>query len=249
MEYVKNRENIIEGKNAILEAKASNRSIKKLYVLKGMKDERINKLIDDVKKSNAIIKYLEKEELDSLSQTRSNQGLVAEVEDYRYVEIDDIIDFAKSKGEDPFIVLLDEIQDPHNFGAIIRSVDAIGAHGIIVKNRNQAMVTSITVSASAGAANHVKIAKVNNISKTIEELKTKGFWFACADMEGSDIDKNNYDGPFGLVLGNEGEGVSRLVKEKCDFAVSIPMKGHVDSLNVSVAAGILIYEIAKLRTH
>ena len=198
MEYIKNRENIIEGRNAVLETYNSGRSIRKLYVLKGLKDERINKLIDNIKKSNAIIKYLEKDELDSLSSTKANQGIVAEVEDYKYVEVDDIIDFAKSKGEDPFIILLDEIQDPHNFGAIIRSVDVIGAHGIIVKNRNQSMVTSIVVSSSAGAANYVKIAKVNNLSKTIEELKDKGFWLASADMGGDSIEKHNYDGAFGL---------------------------------------------------
>ena len=249
MEHIKNRENLIEGKNAVLEAYNSGRGIKKLYVQKGLKDERINKLIESAKKTSVIIKFLEKEELDSLSSTKANQGIVAEVEDYKYVEVDEIIDFARSKGEDPYIIILDEIQDPHNFGAIIRSVDVIGAHGIIVKNRNQAMVTSVVASSSAGAVNFVKIARVNNLSKTIEELKDKGFWIASADMGGDDIEKHNYDGSFAIVFGNEGDGVSRLVKEKCDFSVSIPMKGHVDSFNVSVAAGIMMYEISKLRAN
>ena len=164
------------------------------------------------------------------------------------VFIQKILDFAKEKNEEPFILLLDEIVDPHNFGAIIRTVDVIGAHGIIIKNRNQAMVTATVVSASAGASEYMKIARVNNLSKTIEELKQDGLWFACADMDGTPMTKTNLKGSIGLVVGNEGSGVSRLVKEKCDFTVSIPMKGHVDSMNVSVATGILLYEISRIKS-
>ena len=247
MEYFKSKENIIEGKNPVLEAVKSGHGIKKLFVLKGIKDEKINMLIDDAKRTGVVVKYLDRDELDKISTIKVNQGIIAEIEDYKYVEVDDIIEYAKEKGEEPFIVLLDEIVDPYNFGAIIRSVDVIGAHGIIIKNRNQVMVTPVVMKASAGATNYVKIARVNNLSKTMDELKDKGFWFACADMSGEEVDKFNLRGALGLIVGNEGSGVSRLVKEKSDYMVSIPMKGHIDSLNVSVATGILLYEISKLR--
>ncbi|MBO6134496.1 MAG: 23S rRNA (guanosine(2251)-2'-O)-methyltransferase RlmB [Lachnospiraceae bacterium] len=249
MEYINKKDSIVEGKNSVLEAYNAKRGFRKLFVQKGMKDEKLNKLIEDVKKTGTVVKYLEKSEIDGISITKANQGIVAEVEEYKYVEVEDIINYAKEKGEDPFIVILDEIVDPHNFGAIIRSVDAIGAHGIIVKNRNQSMVTSVVESASAGAINYVRIARVQNLTKKIEELKKKGFWFACASMDGDEVDKHNFDGPIGLVMGNEGDGVSRLVKETCDFTISIPMKGHIDSLNVSVATGILLYEIMRIRKH
>lgn len=247
MEYNLKKENIIEGKNAIFEAKASGRGFRRVFLQKGTSDAKLNKLIDELKKAHVVIEYLEKNEIDAISLTKANQGIIAEVEDFNYVDVDDIISYAKEKNEEPFLVLLDEIMDPHNFGAIIRSVDAIGAHGIIIKNRNQAMVTGVVVSSSAGASNYVKIARVTNLSKTIDMLKEKGFWFASADMDGDSIESHNYDGPIGLVVGNEGTGVSRLVREKCDFSISIPMKGHIDSLNVSVATGILLYEISRIR--
>lgn len=200
-----------------------------------------------MKKTGTVIKMLERDELDKIAETKSHQGIIAEVEDYKYVEVSDILDYAKSKGEDPLIVLLDEIEDPHNFGAIIRTAECVGAHGIIIKNRNQSMVTSTVVSASSGASEYMKIARVNNLSKTIDELKKEGMWFACADMSGSDMTTTNLKGSIGLVVGNEGDGVSRLVKEKCDFVVKIPMKGHIESLNVSVATGVLLYEINRQR--
>lgn len=240
-------ENRIEGRNAVLECLNSNRGIKKLYVLKGIKDEKINALINEVKKTGTIVSFMERDELDAMAETKSHQGIIADVEDYKYVEVSDIIDFAKSKSEDPFIVILDEIEDPHNFGAIIRSAECIGVHGIIIKNRNQAMVTATVVSASAGATEYMRIARVSNISKTIEELKESGMWFACADMSGMEMNEANLKGSIGLVVGNEGRGVSRLVKEKCDFVVKIPMRGHIDSLNVSVATGVLLYEIDRQR--
>ena len=240
-------ENRIEGKNAVLECLNAKRGIKKLFVLKSLKDNKINSIIDDLKRTGTIIKFLERDELDNMAETRAHQGIIAEAEDYKYVEVSDILDYAKSKNEDPFVVILDEIEDPYNFGAIIRSAECVGAHGIIIKNRNQAMVTATVVSASAGASEHMRIARVTNISKTIEELKNDGMWFACADMDGTEMTKTNLKGSIGLVVGNEGSGVSRLVKEKCDFIVKIPMKGHIDSLNVSVATGILLYEINRQR--
>ncbi|MBR4313738.1 MAG: 23S rRNA (guanosine(2251)-2'-O)-methyltransferase RlmB [Lachnospiraceae bacterium] len=240
-------ENRIEGKNAIFECKKSNRGIKRLYVLSGMKDERINALIDELKMTGTIINFVDRDKLDSMAETRSHQGIIADVEDYKYVEVSEIIDYAKSKNEEPFIVVLDEIEDPHNFGAIIRSAECVGAHGVIIKNRNQAMVTATVVSSSAGATEFMRIARVTNISKTIEELKDQGMWFACADMDGTEMQKTNLKGSIGLVVGSEGKGVSRLVKEKCDFVVKIPMKGHIDSLNVSVATGVLLYEINRQR--
>lgn len=236
-------ENRIEGKNAILEAYNNNRGIKRLFVLSGIKDEKINKLINDLKKTGTVINFLSRDELDKIAETNSHQGIIAEVEEYKYVEVSDIIEYANNKGEKPFVVILDEIEDPHNFGAIIRSAECLGVHGIIIKNRNQAMVTSVVVSASAGATEFMRIARVTNLSKTIDELKNIGMWFACADMEGDIVSKANLTGSLGLIVGNEGRGVSRLVKEKCDFIVKIPMTGHIDSLNVSVATGIILYEI------
>ena len=236
-------ENQIEGRNSIIECFNSSRSIKKLFVLKGLKDDKINSIIDSVKRNGSVVKFVERDELDNLAFTKSHQGIIAIVDDYKYVEVSDIIDYANSKKEKPFIILLDEVEDPHNFGAIIRTAECIGAHGIIIKNRNQVMVTPVVVSASAGATEYMRIARVNNLSKTIDDLKNEGMWFVCADMDGTEMTKCNLKGSIGLVLGNEGSGVSRLVKEKCDFVAKIPMKGHIDSLNVSVAAGVLLYEI------
>lgn len=246
---INNKENIIEGKNAVFECLNAGRGIKKLFVLKGIKDEKINSLIEKTKKSGTIINFMDREELDSMAVTKSHQGIIAEVEDYKYVEVTDILDYAKSRNESPFIVLLDEIEDPHNFGAIVRTAECVGAHGVIIKNRNQAMVTATVVSSSAGATEYMRIARVTNLSKTIDELKEYGMWFACADMDGTDMCKTNLKGSLGLVVGNEGSGVSRLVREKCDFIVKIPMKGHIDSLNVSVATGILLYEINRQRNN
>lgn len=247
-ENIENKlENRIEGRNAVLEAFNANRGIKKLFILKGNKDERINKLVDEVKKTGTVIKFLDREELDKMASTMSHQGIIAETEDFKYVEVSDIIEYAKEKNEAPLVVILDEIEDPHNFGAIIRSAECVGAHGIIIKNRNQVAVTPIVASTSAGACEYMRIARVTNLTKTIEELKKDGFWIACADMDGTDMTKTNLTGALALVVGNEGKGVSRLVREKSDFLVKIPMSGHIDSLNVSVATGILLYEIHRQR--
>lgn len=242
-----NNDNKIEGKNAFIEAYRANHGIKKIIIQKGLRDDKLNKIIDELKKSGTIIEFIEKEELDKISDTRSNQGIIAEVEDYKFVEVDDILTYAKEKNELPFLLLLDEIEDPHNFGAIIRTAECVGVHGIIIKNRNQAGITSIVASTSAGACNYMRIARVTNLSKTIDELKKDGMWFACADMNGTEMTKTNLKGSLGIVVGNEGSGVSRLVKEKCDFIVKIPMVGHIDSLNVSVATGVLLYEVFRQR--
>ena len=247
MDNVKSKENIIEGKNALIETVNSGRGVKKLFVLKGLKDEKINSIIDTLKKTGTVVSFKDRDEIDKISETKANQGIIAEVEDFKYVTVDDILDYAKEKGEVPFIILIDEVSDPHNFGAIIRTAECVGAHGIIIKNRNQTMVTATVVSASAGASNYVRIARVTNLSKTIDDLKEKGLWFACADMDGTEMTRTNLNGSIGLVVGSEGSGVSRLVKEKCDYVVKIPMKGHIDSLNVSVATAVLAYEIHRQR--
>lgn len=240
-----NIENLIEGKNAILEALNANKSIKKLFVLKNTKDIKLNDIINKSKEQNAIIVYVDKNEIEKMSQGKKHQGIIAQIEDYAYVSVEDILDYAKEKNEPPFIILLDEIVDPHNLGAIIRTANLCGAHGIILKNRNQVPITSTVINASAGAIYHTKIAKVVNLSSTIDELKQKGIWFVCSDMDGQNMYNINLKGSIGLVIGNEGEGVSRLVKEKCDFVAKIPMYGNIDSLNASVAMGILSYEIVR----
>lgn len=238
-------ENIIEGKNAILEALRADKTVKKLFVLKNTKDPKINDIINKSKNQNAIISYLEKNEIEKISDSNKNQGIVAIIEEYKYFSIDEILNYAKEKNEQPFIILLDEIVDPHNLGAIIRTANLCGAHGIILKNRNQVPITSTVINASAGAIYHTRIAKVVNLSNTIDELKEKGMWFVCSDMDGEEMYKLNLKGSIGLVIGNEGEGVSRLVKEKCDFIAKIPMFGNIDSLNASVAMGVLSYEIVR----
>ena len=245
---IKESENVVEGKNPIFEAFNAGRGIKKLFVLRGNKDEKVNKLINDLKQKGTIIEFLERDELDKISNSKSNQGILAIVEDYKYAEVNDILEYAKLKNEDPLIVILDGIEDPHNFGAIIRTAECVGAHGIIIKNRSQVMVSAVVESASAGATEHIKIARVNNISKIIEELKKEGMWFACADMDGDEMYGTDLKGGLGLVVGNEGSGVSRLVKENCDFVVKIPMFGKINSLNVSVATAVLLYEIKRQRS-
>ncbi|MDO5564616.1 MAG: 23S rRNA (guanosine(2251)-2'-O)-methyltransferase RlmB [Eubacteriales bacterium] len=240
-----NIENLIEGKNAILEALKANKSVKKLFVLKDTKDSKINDIINKAKEQNAIIIFQNKKELDLLSNCGKHQGVIAQIEEYSYVSVDDIINYALSKNEKPFIIILDEIIDPHNLGAIIRTANLCGAHGIILKNRNQVPITSIVINASAGAIYHTKIAKVINLSNTIDDLKKKGLWFVCSDISGENMYNIDMKGAIGLVVGNEGEGVSRLVREKCDYVIKIPMYGNIDSLNVSVSTGIIAYEIVR----
>ena len=230
-----------------MEAFRSGKCIDKLFVLDGCQDGPVLSIKREAKKQDTIIRYVPKERLDQLSQTGHHQGVIAFAAAYEYAEVDDILAAAKEKNEAPFIVLLDNIEDPHNLGAIIRTAHQAGAHGIIIPKNRAVGLTATVARTSAGALNYLPVAKVTNLSKTIEDLKKEGMWFACADMDGDVMYDANLTGAIGLVIGSEGEGVSRLVKEKCDFTVSIPMKGQIDSLNASVAAGVLCYEILRQR--
>ena len=240
-------EYLIEGRNAVIEALRAGKPIDKLYVLDGCQDGPISTIKREAKKTDAIIKYVDKTRLDQLSQTGHHQGVIAQAAAYEYVEVEDILKKAEEKGEEPFLFLLDNIEDPHNLGAIIRTANLAGAHGVIIPKNRAVGLTATVARTSAGALNYTPVAKVTNLSKTIEDLKKKGLWFVCADMTGDVMYRVNLKGPIGLVIGSEGDGVSRLVKEKCDYTAAIPMKGDIDSLNASVAAGVLAYEIVRQR--
>lgn len=240
-------ENKIEGRNAVMEAFRSGKTIDKLYILDGCQDGPVRTIAREAKKHDTIINYVKKERLDQLSETGKHQGVIAVAASYEYVEVEDILENARKKGEPPFILLLDNIEDPHNLGAIIRTANLAGAHGVIIPKRRAAGLTATVARTSAGALNYTPVAKVTNLKTAIEELKKEGMWFVCADMGGTAYYDLDLKGPIGLVIGNEGEGVSRLVKENCDFVASIPMKGDIDSLNASVAAGILAFEISRQR--
>ena len=237
----------IEGRTAVIEAFRSGKTIDKLFVLDGCHDGPVNTITREARKGDTIINYVSKERLDAMSKTGKHQGVIAYAAAYDYAEVSDILDAAKEKGEAPFVFILDNIEDPHNLGAIIRTANLAGAHGVIIPKRHAVGLTATVARTSAGALNYTPVAKVTNISATIEELKKEGLWFVCADMGGETMYNLDLKGPIGLVIGNEGEGVSRLVKEKCDFIASIPMKGNIDSLNASVAAGVLAYEIVRQR--
>jgi 23S rRNA (guanosine2251-2'-O)-methyltransferase len=237
----------IEGRNAVLEAFRSGKTIDKLFVLDGCHDGPVNTITREARKGDTIINYVSKERLDAMSKTGKHQGVMAYAAAYTYAEVSDILDAAREKNEPPFIFILDGIEDPHNLGAIIRTANLAGAHGVIIPKRHAVGLTATVARTSAGALNYTPVAKVTNISATIEELKKEGLWFVCADMGGETMYNLDLKGAIGLVIGNEGDGVSRLVKEKCDFIASIPMKGDIDSLNASVAAGVLAYEIVRQR--
>ncbi len=237
----------IEGRNAVMEAFRSGKTIDRLFVLDGCQDGPVKSIVREAKKTDCIITYVKKERLDQMSETEKHQGVMAYAAAYEYAEVEDILKAAEEKNEPPFIVLLDSIEDPHNLGAIIRTAHQAGAHGIIIPKRRAVGLTATVAKVSAGAINYLPVAKVTNLSVTIEELKEKGLWFVCADMEGDLMYKVNLKGAIGLVIGSEGEGVGRLIKEKCDFTAKIPMFGKVDSLNASVAMGIMAYEIVRQR--
>ncbi|MCR5629958.1 23S rRNA (guanosine(2251)-2'-O)-methyltransferase RlmB [Eubacterium sp.] len=237
----------VEGRNAVMESLRSGRDVDKVFVLDGCMDGAVRSIVREAKKGDTIVEFVSKERLDNMSKTGKHQGVIAYVAAYNYASVEDILANAKEKGEDPFVIILDSIMDPHNLGAIIRTANQAGCHGIIIPKRRACGLTAVVARTSAGAINYTPVAKVTNISNTIEDLKKEGLWFACADMGGSDMYDLNLKGPIGLVIGNEGEGVSRLVKEKCDMIASIPMKGDIDSLNASVACGILAYEIVRQR--
>lgn len=237
----------IEGRNAVLEAFRSGKTIDKLFVLDGCQDGPIRSITREARKQKTLVQFVSKERLDGLSESGKHQGVIAIAAAYAYAEVEDILENARKKGEPPFIVLLDGIEDPHNLGAIIRTANLAGAHGVIIPKRRAVGLTAVVAKTSAGALNYTLVAKVTNLTATMEELKKEGLWFVCADMDGTDMYDLDLKGPIGLVIGNEGEGVSRLVKESCDFVASIPMKGDIDSLNASVATGVLAYEILRQR--
>ena len=240
-------ENLIEGRNAVLEAFRSGKTIDKLFILDGCQDGPVKSIVREAKKQDTLIQYVAKERLNQLTETGRHQGVIAYAAAYAYVEVEDMLEAARKKGEDPFLILLDNIEDPHNLGAIIRTANLAGAHGVIIPRRRAAGLTATVAKASAGALNYTPVAKVTNLTRTMEELKEKGLWFVCADMGGEQMYRLNLTGPIGLVIGSEGEGVSRLVKENCDYTAGIPMRGDIDSLNASVAAGVLAYEIVRQR--
>ncbi len=237
----------IEGRNAVMEAFRAGKTIDRLFVLDGCQDGPVKSILREARKTAAIITFVQKERLDQMSETEKHQGVIAYAAAYEYAEVEDILKVAADKNEAPFIIILDNIEDPHNLGAIIRTAHQAGAHGVIIPKRRAVGLTATVAKTSAGALNYIPVAKVTNLSVTIEELKEKGIWFVCADMEGELMYKLDLKGPMGLVIGSEGEGVSRLVKEKCDFNAKIPMYGQVDSLNASVAMGVMAYEIVRQR--
>lgn len=240
-------ESTIEGRNAVIEAFRSGKPIDKIYILDGCQDGPVLTIKREARKQDTLIRYVTKERLDQISETGKHQGVIACAAAYEYAEIEDMFKLAEQKQEPPFFLLLDNIEDPHNLGAIIRTANLAGAHGVIIPKNRAAGLTAVVARTSAGALNYTPVAKVTNLSKTIEELKEKGLWFVCADMNGTRMYDLDLKGPIGLVIGNEGEGVGRLVKEKCDMMAAIPMKGNIDSLNASVAAGVLAYEIVRQR--
>lgn len=247
MSEIKFEELKIEGRNAVLEAFRSGKSIDKLFVLDGCMDGPVKTITREAKKHDTIINYVTKERLDQLSETKKHQGVIAMAAAYEYAEVEDILARAREKGEPPFLVLLDGIEDPHNLGAIIRTANLAGAHGVIIPKRRAVGLTAVVAKTSAGALNYTPVAKVTNLTQTIKELKKEGIWFVAADMGGETMYNLDLKGPIGMVIGNEGEGISKLVRENCDFIASIPMKGEIDSLNASVAAGVLAFEIVRQR--
>ena len=240
-------ESMIEGRNPVIEAFRSGKTIDKLFLLDGCQDGPVLTIKREAKKQDCLVKYVTKERLDQLSETGKHQGVIAQICAYEYADVEDMLELAKQRGEDPFLFLLDNIEDPHNLGAIIRTANLAGAHGVIIPKNRAVGLTATVAKASAGALHYTPVAKVTNLKRTIEELKKQGLWFVCADMDGEIMYQLNLKGPIGLVIGNEGEGVGRLIKETCDFTASIPMKGDIDSLNASVAAGVLSYEIVRQR--
>ena len=241
-------ENRIEGRNAVIEAYRAGRTIEKLFLLEGPAEGAMQTVLRLAKDQHTPVRFLSRQRLDQLSQTGKHQGVIAQAAAFRYAEIDDLFAKAQERGEDPFFVLLDQIEDPHNLGAIIRTANLAGAHGVIIPRDRAVGLTATAAKASAGAIHYTPVVKVTNLGRTMEELKKRGLWFVCADMDGTPMTKLSMTGPIGLVIGAEGSGVSRLIREKCDFSVSIPMRGDIDSLNASVAAGILAWEVMRQRS-
>lgn len=239
----------LEGRHAVAEALRAGHTLDRLFVLDGCKDGPVSSIVKKAKRGDTIIRYVSRERLDQLSETGKHQGVIAHMAAYRYATVGEILQRAEEKGEPPFLFLLDGIQDPHNLGAIIRTADQAGAHGVIIPKHRAVGLTAGVARASAGAINHTPVARVTNLARTIDELKKEGIWIVCADMEGKVMYEQDLRGPVGLVIGGEGAGVARLLQERSDLTASIPMNGHVDSLNASVAAGILAYEVVRQRMY
>lgn len=239
---------MLEGRNAVVEALRSGRSVDKLLVLDGAHDNALGTILREVRRHRETkLEFVQKERLDALSETGKHQGVIAFAAAYDYADIDVMLENAEKKGEPPFLFLLDGIEDPHNLGAIIRTANLCGAHGVIIRANRAVGLTATVAKASAGALNYTPVAKAANMNTVIEQLKQKGLWFVCADMDGEEMYRLDLKGPIGLVIGNEGKGVSALVKKNCDMTAAIPMRGDIDSLNASVAAGVLAYEIVRQR--
>ena len=237
----------IEGRNAVIEAFRAGKTIDKLFVRDGCQDGPVRTILREAKKTDCIVNFVKKERLDQMSETGKHQGVIAYAAAYEYGTVEEMLENAKQKNEQPFLILLDNIEDPHNLGSIIRTANQVGAHGVIIPKRRAVGLTATVAKASAGAINYTPVAKVTNLVKTMDELKKQGMWFVCGDMGGESMYSLDLTGPMGVVIGNEGEGVSRLVKENCDFVATIPMFGDIDSLNASVAMGVLSYEIVRQR--
>ena len=242
-------ENQLEGRNAVLEVLKSGRDIEKIIVQKDNVEGTIRRIAGMARERGIVVQEAARQKLDEMSQTKNHQGVIAIVSEHEYAEVDDILRSAAEKGEKPFIIILDNITDPHNLGAVIRTAECAGAHGVIIPKRRSVGLTAVVGKTSAGALEYMPVARVTNIARTIEELKKQGVWVACADMDGEDYYDASLDGAIALVIGSEGEGVSRLVKEKCDFTVSIPMYGKISSLNASVAGALLMYEVVRQRNY
>jgi 23S rRNA (guanosine2251-2'-O)-methyltransferase len=245
-EFVENR---IEGKNPVLEALRSGRTVEKLLVARGSTEGPVREIIGRAREKGIVVQQVERQRLDEISDSGAHQGVIAYVTPYRYAEVDEIIQRAREEGEAAFLIILDEITDPHNLGAIIRTAECCGAHGVIIPKRRSAGLTPAAVKASAGAVEYMPVAKVTNLARLLDDLKTRGIWIAGADL-GEDAlpyTEQDYTVPIALVIGSEGRGIGRLVREKCDFLAAIPLKGRIESLNASVAAGILMYEVARQR--
>ncbi len=237
----------IEGRNAVREALRAGSTIDRLYVQEGLSDSSVSAILKEAQNRNIQLRFVKKDRLDEMSETGAHQGVIAQISAYEYGTVEDMLAAAQEKGEAPFLILLDGIEDPHNLGAILRTANLAGAHGVIIPKDRAVGLTAVAAKTSAGAVSYTPVARVTNLTRTIRELKEKGIWFVCADMDGEVMYRQNLTGPIGLVIGNEGDGVSRLVREACDFVTKIPMQGDIDSLNASVAAGILAFEIVRQR--
>lgn len=242
-------ENQIEGRHSVLEAFRAGKLVERVFVLKGCQDGPVSTIVREAKRAQVILDFVPKERLDHMSEDGKHQGVIAQLSAFAYSSVEDMLALAGERGEDPFLFLLDGIEDPHNLGAIIRTANLSGAHGVIIPKRRAVGLTSAAVKASAGAIHYTPVAKVTNLSAVMEQLKEKGLWFVCADMDGEVMYRQNLTEAIGLVVGNEGSGVSRLVKEHCDYTAAIPMAGDIDSLNASVAAGVLAFEIVRQRKY